>query len=94
MSHNGPYRAVTTQTVGVSSRSAATTNAVADQIQEVRLVSTTNCHYVIGSAPTATTGDPFLPAGTIEYIRIGINEKVAFIQRAGTGDAYVTELSK
>ncbi len=40
------------------------------------------------------TGDPFLPAGTIEYIRIGINEKVAFIQRAGTGDAYVTELSK
>ncbi len=67
---------------------------MADQIQEVRLVSTTNCHYVIGSAPTATTGDPFLPAGTIEYIRIGINEKVAFIQRAGTGDAYVTELSK
>lgn len=84
----------TTQTVSVGAASAATTNAVGAQIKLIRVVSTTNCHLAIGSAPTATTSDLFLVANREEYFWIHPGEKVAFIRNSADGTAYVTEMTR
>ena len=88
------YRPIRTQTVTISGTTAATSNGVGSGIMVVRIVSTTNCHYAVGAAPTATTSGPYLPAATVEYISIHQGEKVAFIQNAAGGTAYVTEASQ
>lgn len=88
------YRPKGTQTVAVGAASTATTNAVGTGFRIVRIVSTTDCHYVVEQTPTATTSDTFLPAVTVEYISIHEGEKVAFIQNAASGTAYVTEVSQ
>lgn len=86
-------RPVRTQTVAVAVGSAAISNAVGSGIREVRLVSTTNCHYAIGGAPTATSSDTYLPLGEIESITLNEGEKIAFIRATADGTAYVTELA-
>ena len=88
------HRPIRTQTVSVSGTSAAITNAVGSGIHVIRMVSSTDCHFALGGAPTATTSDPLLPADTVEYIRINEGEKIAFIQNTAAGTAYVTEVSQ
>jgi len=82
----------TVQTVTITGTSAATSSAFSAEI--VRVVSTTNCHYHMAASPTATTSLSYLPAGAVEYLRCvsGVS-KLAFIQNAGGGTAYVTEMS-
>jgi len=88
------YKPISTQTVTVSATSAATSSGVSDGIDVARIVSTTACHYVIASSPTATTSDTYLPAGAVEYVSINVGEKIAFIQNAAGGTAYVTEVTQ
>ena len=88
------YRLDTVQTVTVGATSAATTNAVSANTHHVRIVSTTACHYVTGKTPTATTSLSYLPADVVEYVDITPGEKVAFIQNAAGGTAFVTEVTK
>lgn len=84
----------TTQTVSISGTSAATTNPVDDGgATIVRIISTTACHYILGSSPTATTSHAYLPADTVEYIAVNPGDKIAFIQASASGTAYVTECS-
>ena len=85
----------TSQTVSVSSSSAATTNALAKSTVVVRLISTTNCFVKIGTGtPTAAVTDMFLPAFTAEYFRVNGNDtiKIAAIQLSASGSLYVTEM--
>lgn len=84
-------RPSTVQTVSISGTSAATSNAVGSETRVIRIIATTACHYIIGASPTATTSDTYLPANTFEYIKINPGEKIAFIQNAASGTAYVTE---
>ena len=85
-------RPTTTQVVSVGAVSAATTNAVAVSTTCVRLVSTTDCFFAIGSTPTATTSSCFLPANVVEYVRvIGNSDKVAVLQSTSSGTLYVSE---
>lgn len=88
------YYPSTTQTVAYTAASAATTNAVGSQTYAVRLVATSDCHYALGAAPTATTSDPYLPSDTVEIISIHPGQKVAVIRNTGDGTAYVTELTQ
>jgi len=81
----------TTQTVSVSGTSAAITNAVGTQTRAIRVAVTTDCHIKVATTPVATTSDPFIPSGTVEYFRITPGQKVAFIQNSASGTAYVTE---
>lgn len=84
----------TTQVVTVSGTSASISNALGAQTYQVRVVSTTACHVLIGDGSiTATTSDPYLPAGIPEYFTCSPGQKVAFIQSAAGGSAYVTEMS-
>lgn len=59
------------------------TNAV----QAYRIVADAAIHYKLGTNPTATTNDVYLPADTGEQIVIFPGERLAAI---GTGDAYLT----
>lgn len=83
----------TTQVVSYDS-STATTNAVGAQTYAVRVAVTTDCHVAFGAAPTATTSNPFMPAGSVEYFRVTPGQKLAFIKNASAGSAYVTECTR
>jgi|TARA_Y100001972_G_C7583307_1_gene292544 hypothetical protein len=87
------FAVVSTQTVNVTDTSAQSA-AIASGIHHVRLVSTSNCHYLIGANPTATTSSVYLPANVIEKIRINQGEKIAIIRNSGDGVAHITSLSK
>lgn len=84
----------TVQTVSVSSASAAVSNFFAARTTIIRIVSTTDCHYVVNDSPTATTSDTFLPANAVEFVRVNggdSGDKIAFIRNASDGTAYITE---
>ena len=63
--------------------SQPTTNAVGTNV--TRISTTVDICYEVNSSPTATTGDNFLPAGGVEYIKtIAGSDKVAVIAADGT----------
>lgn len=88
------YRPIRTQTVSMGASSSAVGNAFGSGIHVIRIVATEDTHYAIGQSPTATTSDSFLPALVVEYISISPGEKIAFIEGATGGTAYVTEVSQ
>ena len=83
----------TTQTVSVSSSSAANSTAFAAGTTVVRLVSTTDCHIIFAASPTATTSTAYLPANQVEYFKSAAGQKVAAIRANADGTLYVTEMS-
>jgi hypothetical protein len=52
----------------------------------VRLASTVPCHVVVGSNPTATTGNLYLPANAPEYFLIDSGQKIAGIKASSATD--------
>lgn len=88
----GPQTVAYTGTAGVSS---AIANSTSSQYKEivVRLVSSTDCFYLPGSDPTATTANGhFLPAGTIEYVQISGGEKISVIRSTTSGSLYISKM--
>ena len=82
----------TTQTITTSGSSAAISTAFATGTTVVRIVATEDVNIKFGSAPTATTNDPFVPANQVEYFKVTAGEKVAAIQNSAAGTCYVTEM--
>lgn len=82
----------TTQTITTSGSSAAISTAFATGTTVVRIVATEDVNIKFGSAPTATTSDPFVPANQVEYFKVTAGEKVAAIQNSAAGTCYVTEM--
>lgn len=89
--YNYGLKAITTSKVAMSG-SSSQSSAIGSNIQYVRLVSDANCHYAVGTNPTATTSSIYLPVGEIEIIKISEGEKVASI--CASGNLYVTSLSE
>ena len=79
-------------TSGTSAQSAALGIAESG-VFWVRLCADTDTYYAIGSNPTATTSSTFLPADTIEIIKVDVGDKVAGIIGTGTGILGVTVLT-
>ena len=85
------YKIVETESVTVSGTS--TQSAVIDKSRIVELCSTTDCHIVIGSNPTATSSDFFLPANTYRKVLVVEDtDKIAVIQNSAGGNLFITEL--
>ena len=82
-------RAGTVQKVTVGATSQATANAFGSGTEVARIVASVDCHFALGTSPTATANDHYLPAGALEYLRVAAGEKLAFL-RAGTLDGIVT----
>lgn len=77
----------------VSYDASVQSTAVSANVSVIRVVSTTDCHVLIGTNPTATTTSAFLPSGVVEYIGIKGGEKIAAIKQSGgtAGQLFVTE---
>ena len=83
----------TTQTISVASSSAATSSAFATGTTVVRVVSTTDCHIIFATSPTATTSTAYLPANQVEYFKATAGEKIAAVRANADGTLYVTEMA-
>lgn len=83
MSENSA-RNSTTQVVAYTSAAAASSSAFGTQTRQVRIVSSSACHYTFAASPTATTSDAFLPANWIEVKSVTPGQKISAI-RASTG---------
>ena len=82
-----------TQTISVTSSSAANSTAFANGTTAVRVVSTTDCHIIFGTSPTATTSTAYLPANQVEYFKADEGDKIAAIRANADGTLYVTEMA-
>jgi len=83
----------TTQTVSVTNSSAANSTAFVAGTTVVRVVSTTDCHIIFATSPTATTSTAYLPANQVEYFKATAGEKIAAIRASADGTLYVTEMA-
>lgn len=88
----GTGRLSTHQSVAYTGTAGTITNPITAGVHKVRVVATTACYIKIGSSPTATTGDPYMPADSAEYFTIAEGEKVSAIQVATNGTLHVTEI--
>lgn len=89
--HVQAIRPIVVQVVAYTGTAGVTTNPVADTTI-VRIIATSACFYKVGTAPTATTSDNYLPADTIEFVSVNANsDKVSFVQLSAGGNAYVSE---
>ena len=90
------FKIGTTQTVAVGASSAASSNVIGSQTNEIRLVSSVDAYVEMNAAsPTAASTSIILPAFTVEYFRVTPRTKVAFLRVGSvTGTARVTELSQ
>lgn len=72
---------------------SAQSTALSADASVIRIVSTTDCHVLIGDNPTATTTSTFLPAGLVEYVGCKGGNKVAAIQKSGgtAGSLFITD---
>lgn len=85
----------TTQNVSVSGATARTSTAFTSGVEMIRIVSTTDCWYKVGSSSVeATTSDVFLPAGVVEILKIkgGADTHIAVIQNSASGTLNVAEV--
>lgn len=89
----GVGRLSTHQKVSYTGTAGTISNAVGSQTRKVRVVVTTDAYIVIGSSPTATANDPFLPASSVEYFSINPGEKVSAVQVSSGGVLHVTEIA-
>lgn len=70
--------------ISVQSSSTPTANAVGVK-KEYELTSDTDCYFLVGSAPVATTSSRFLPAGVSFTLQLNANDKIAVIRKSADG---------
>lgn len=87
MSRPCGFEGVTAQKVTVNGTSAATSTATG--VGVVRVVCTTNAHFVQAETPVATANDAYISAGVPEYF-YSVNRKLAFIQDSAGGFCFVS----
>jgi len=84
----------TNQNLALSTTHAVTSNALSADATAIRVATNVDVYISVGSAPTATTTDILLPAGTIDYLLVEPSDKVSGEAVAGTGVMSVTECSR
>jgi hypothetical protein len=84
----------TTQVMTVTGTSAQST-AIASDCTIIRLAngSAAQCHFEIGTDPTATlTTSAMLPANSVQFIKVAGGSKVAVIRGATATDVSITQI--
>lgn len=72
-----PMPPIAEQAVTFSTSTAS--SAFNTQTRLVRILADANCHVEVGSAPTATTSNMYLPAGVPEYFTVQPGDKIAAV---------------
>ncbi len=82
----GHGRVLAVQAVPYTASSAQATNPFGPQTFQIRIVANSDCHVKVGSGSlTATTSDPLLPAGSIDYLMVTPGETIAAVRAASDG---------
>ncbi len=92
MQYWGTGRLGTHQNVTYTGTQGVITNAMGAGVHKCRVVVTTAAFIKIGSSPTATSSDVYMPADSPEYFTIAEGEKVSAIQSSSGGTLHVTEI--
>lgn len=87
------FRLGTHQSVAYTGTAGTIANAFGAGTWAVRVVATTAAFVKIGSSPTATSGDVYLPADKPEIFIVNPGETASAVQVASSGTLHVTELS-
>ena len=75
------FKVGTTQTVAVGASSAASSNAVGSQTNEIRIVTTVDAYVEMNAAsPTAASTSIIVPAFTVEYFRVDSASKLHYLE--------------
>lgn len=88
----GTGRLGTHQNVAYTGTAGTIATAMSAGIHKCRVVVTTAAYVKIGSSPTATTADVYMPADSPEYFTIAEGEKVSALQLSSGGTLHVTEV--
>lgn len=89
----GTGRLGTHQSVAYTGTAGTIATAITAGTNKVRVLVTTDAYVKIGSSPTATTSDVYVPGLSAEYFTINPGEKVSAIQVSSNGSLHVTEIS-
>ena len=91
MAYNYGLAPGTTHKVSPSGSSAASSTAFNADTVFVRIAASADMHIAFAATPTAAVTDLFIPADTVEIIKVP--EQGVKFAAIGTGDCYITELS-
>lgn len=78
------------QNVAFSSSSAQSA-AFQSSTSIIQLVATQVCFIKMGSNPTATSSDMYIPANTVVRVGVTAGQKLAVIRSSADGTLYITE---
>jgi hypothetical protein len=87
------FRLRTHQSVAYTATAGTIANAFGVGTWAARVVVTSAAFVRIGSSPTATTSDVYLPADRPEVFVVNPGEKVSAVQVTAGGTLHVTELA-
>jgi hypothetical protein len=82
----------THQSASYTGTAGTIANPVGGQTRKVRVVVTSAAFVKIGSNPTATTADVYMPANLPEYFIVSSGQSVSAIQVSSNGVLHVTEI--
>jgi len=91
MAYNYGLAPGTTHKVSPSGSSAASSTAFNADTVFVRIAASADMHIAFAATPTAAATDLFIPADTVEIIKVP--EQGVKFAAIGTGDCYATEMS-
>ena len=80
---------VSTEKLAITT-SAASAAARTNQTNVLRIISDIACFY--STDTTATTSRVYLPADTIEYIKLETGDTLSVITASGSGSMYISEM--
>lgn len=81
----------THQKIAYTGTAGTISNGVGLNTTLIRVVCTTAAYIAIGSSPTATANDIYMPADVPEYFAVSPGDKVSAIQASSGGTLHVTE---
>jgi hypothetical protein len=81
------------QSVAYTGTAGTIANGFGPGTWAVRVVATTAAYVKIGSSPTATASDVYLPADSPEIFIVNPGEKASAVQVSSGGTLHLTELT-
>ena len=88
--NNAPIPVLSIKSVQAVAYTTSTQSSAMSADSVCRIVATTDCHIDVGTNPTATTSETFLPASVVDYIFVRSGEKIAAVQNAAGGTLFIT----
>jgi hypothetical protein len=84
------YDSPAPQTITTGAVSAVSTAVLGHN--EFAFITTSDCFFVTGTTPVATTADHFMPSGAVWPIIVDPEHKVAVISPSGAGAFYISAI--